>query len=745
MVSRVFIITPPARTSAGQTQTLEARLARSVASLFGVLYEDADFELTWVSELSRLTLNEVARGCASPSKPVDSKDRPPERAIDKQGLTARGEEIRPISPTAFQVFKYDTLAGAVLLACNKLYNGDVVNPIRQAMTYLKIAGGDRDERISESLRLQVTVAMILEAYSSAPAVFLAGIEARTTQRAYFNRNRTVSMHLPPSALGPAKCEINPHQAPANTNDRPSDQIASQFEFAILDSVIRDLKLQRGNDVIIDEAPRWSGVDGAVASELGRIIERIGSPDGRGALRIVEDEKQPGRRTMQAFVPIIYLVKPISDRMNRWVEDTNNQLLDIDVFNSLDPEAVLEHEPNDLVAQTTVLMLSWLICLCQKHAKLSDEGDWDVLVDAARRLQNYVDSAQQTPRFAAAPALVAHIRILSARLSLINRRQKFAPFEPGTESERDSRIADLGGTVDTLIEVAAAPDLRQLLGDGRYMDMLFENSEALNGVRRDLVDAVGAKQAQLRARVTEALERLWGTFRGISESWNKNVFQAMSEGHGSVDGEFAHRLHNYASFLAFDIADPDKLKRASTLLRAVVLVARNYDPGTPSSASSAIPRPHLLQFSLEVAANADAALSALYQAGGFKVDARTHAEYALEYVRAIAVMPSAIQRRVELTKTDNKSSDEPNYSDATTAVNIMTAYLAVVGNPDVSKEIVDHDKSILRHYYAIADTWTSKEERAYTALAERMKKLSKANAQYLTSIGCELDIGTKKGA
>lgn len=718
----MFKIVPPRRSSA-RGQAVELRLARSVAGLFGVDCAEPDYDWTWVSELSRLTLVEVAQGCPNRERGQNEQLRTP-----GSSQTPGSSVSRAISPTSLAGYGPDTLAAAVLSGCNYLY-GDVAAGIHRAFEILGVvrtgAGDDGGpaarhlpELPSPTLRLQLTAALLIEAYLAAPALFLAGAEARSLQRRYFHHNRHVQVPHTEDWDPPAKCELNPHNPLLDAENRDG------YEFAVIDATVRSLKLTAANGIMLQEAPERSGLAGTVASHLSEVIQGIGSPAGRGALRIVENPDNHKRRAMQAFVPTIDLAHAFAETVlpRLRVDDVATGCADgqtnTEVVSRFDP-ALLKSEPW-LIAQATVLAFWWLLRIVHSHQP--DQLGQEALVKAADQLSAYVAS---DPRFAGDP-LAACVEVTAAELALTRLRETFKP---------DNGTRDIEPAVQRLIHAIKTQDLRGNGSEARLMDLLFTSYEALNGVRRDLQESTGREQKDLLTNISDHLEKQWDIFFSLAEGWDPAVKPLRAADNSAVvpraslRGELAHRFHNFASYLGFDIEQPDHLEQASNLFRRTVLPARAYTPGEPRSAQMASPRPDMLQRSLEAAAHADAALALKYREAGFQQNAAKHAAYAREYARAISGMPEFITRRAALLPATEVGHERvatarvvPGYHDATTAVNLATAYRAAALTLGEAA-LTEADKSSCEDATAVAALWVMQADGSDTALARRLSRLT----------------------
>jgi hypothetical protein len=595
-------------------------------------------------------------------------------------------------------------------------------------------------------------ALVIEGYLAGPALFLGGCDARHVQRPFFDENRLVYVALADGDPA-ARCEIDPSAAPPNGPDRPKDEVARSFEFAILDQIVRSLELEPANGSPVDESPAWSRVAGAISSRLSRTVEQIGSSQGRGSLRIVEVAKS--RRTMQAFLPIKDVAHAFAQRtlpMIAYDDETfeNGLQPDAKFLERFDPACLADQPP--LAAQATALGFLWMARLYQEHHRPGDDDDYDVLITKVKELSELIKPmparekistrVKRTAKFAISemfrdqPGLVARAEVFAARLPVIQQRTKLKPFANDARS-----ISNLDRAIQRLEDATRSAALR--LDEARWMNVIFDNSEALNRVRRDLAKLETPDPTRLRARVTNQIEGLWDQFFEIARGWSTwDVESDLPD-----QGEFIDQLHNYASFRGLDEDSPDNLKLVSRICRAKLLPHRGYDINHFKSAASSIPRPSQLQYSLEVAASVDSRLARSYADAGFKRDASEHAGYAFGYLQALGSMPDLRKRITDLVPCDTKVAENDagsaanvvdtahrpldratrkkgaNFDDAQTAANI-SAYAAIW--PILPRLPVEEEKEEFKLFFKaahdLATAWARSEEGAGTALAHKIELL-----------------------
>jgi len=297
-----------------RSEIVATRLARKVAPLFGVVWENNPFGCTWLCDFSALTLAEIARGAPYPPRDIQSAmdatvarpegpdDGPAEvltwsRAGRAIWTPRRGPTPAAIAHATLNRFGPDTKAAVVLTGANRLLQ-DVTRAVANVCSYLTDGG------ISPELRLAVWAGLVLEAYRGQPALIVAAIEARAIQRAL-----TIPWTGQVSLLGQddwARCEIGATAGPGpdpSITRRPADP-HQPVSFDLFDATLPLLSLP----LPVQDGPLVSEADllDDVTSRWCRRLLQIGRP-GRGTAWVAEQGGQ--HRTLQTYVRVGSLVAP----------------------------------------------------------------------------------------------------------------------------------------------------------------------------------------------------------------------------------------------------------------------------------------------------------------------------------------------------------------------------------------------------------------------------------------------------
>lgn len=167
-----------------RAEIVPARLARKVGPLFGVSWDDSPFgHRTWVSDYSRITLSEIARGAPLPTRAQSAQlaglGGEPWRIVERIGITAHdGALPNEIANATLNRFGPDTRAAVVLTATNRL-----LDPVRRAIeAALDLLVAEDGSTLAPELRLAAWTVLIIETFRSQPALVVAGISARAIQR-----------------------------------------------------------------------------------------------------------------------------------------------------------------------------------------------------------------------------------------------------------------------------------------------------------------------------------------------------------------------------------------------------------------------------------------------------------------------------------------------------------------------------------------------------------------------------------
>ena len=295
---------------ARRADVVEVRVARKVATLFGLGSDIEPFRRSWVCDFTALTLAEIGRGAPSPDRSersqLDSAAAGP-GAQPSDGWRWSGRTVWSprdghvpgmLSNATLNRYGPDTKAGAVLAAANRLLRGSTA-AIAAACRHLADTG------CSPEIRLAVWAGLVLEVYRAQPALVVAAVQARQVQRslsahwgAQVDRGTATSVDAP--------CEIHP---PGGATDTATpDPAVSRWRptrFELVDDTLPELALAA------DSAPDGVGLMAAdalddIASAWCHRLLAIGRP-GRGVVWLTEDDS--GSRRAHAMVRVGAVVAP----------------------------------------------------------------------------------------------------------------------------------------------------------------------------------------------------------------------------------------------------------------------------------------------------------------------------------------------------------------------------------------------------------------------------------------------------
>ncbi|MFC0438065.1 hypothetical protein [Kutzneria buriramensis] len=256
-----------------RARIVAARIARKIAPLFGVVWPDSPFGLTWVCDYPALTLAEIGRGAPLPPR---SGGPVADRAVVAGPRRADGKPEKlpgELANATLQRFGPEAKAAVVLTGANRLL-APVTAAIGQAMTVLGPA-------LPPRLRLAGWAGMVLEAFRSQPALFAAAIQARAIQRAMLEG---WALPVPRTLSGRpfARCEIGATPGAGWVAGSP----LSPVDLDVVDHTLPALDRPTGHDTLASQSLGW--------------LAAFGTAHGDGYLWL--SETSPGHRVVEAFVP-----------------------------------------------------------------------------------------------------------------------------------------------------------------------------------------------------------------------------------------------------------------------------------------------------------------------------------------------------------------------------------------------------------------------------------------------------------
>jgi hypothetical protein len=572
-----------------RAEVAAARLARKIAPLFGVPWPGGPFgNRTWVSDYSKITLSEIARGAPLPTRAEAARLGAPGqdgwRLVERIGVAGKHATLpNEIANATLNRFGPDTRAAVVLTAVNRL-----LDPVRDAaQTALALLVDGSGTALPPRLRLAAWAGLVVETFRSQPALVAAGIHARAIQNELVE-----SWQLPLAAgldgLRLTRCEVGSEAVRSSTTARP-------FTLDIADGTLAALQVDEAAVDPDDDGPAALTRRLRAAETVDMLLRRLlaaGTPADSSHLWL--SEREPGQLAVEALLPSTGLV----DRfVHHYLQSSGSDRADGD-------------HPWVMPAVPSADRVAALPQLARRALLLA-------LVTVLQHIQNS-PAGREESRHDIVPVL-AEIAELAHR--------SLEPDDP-VAALTACRVADM--TVQTL-RADVRHDLRQPLDD-----LLTGLSRCEDLLRRGLLDRGAAAQAISSACVEilavrrisaqrpeagligpdeldERLRRSWLVFHDALEV---PVFSSAA-GVPRLPGLVGYHLQNYAAYLAASETESD-LRDAVDLFAGVVIPARQ-EYFTRSR--------HFLPLrnSLQVASRATTRLGEAARARGDHAEARSCAE------------------------------------------------------------------------------------------------------------------------
>jgi hypothetical protein len=303
-----------------RSEVVAARLARKVAPLFGVVWDQTPFGRTWVCDFAALTLAEIARGAPYPSRAEQARldgERPAGVAPDPWRWVGRAVWTRARAPTPAALAnatmnKYgpDTKSAVVLTGANRLLE-EATAAVAGVCRHLARTTCDAQAKLA------IWAGLVLEVYRAQPALVVAAVQTRTIQRSLTSR---WGDHLGRDGVGEggARCEVTARPGPGagvGTDETSADggEADSQHRpvsFDLVDATLPLLRLAPPDDATsavqsVDHAFTADTLDDIAAGWCRRLLQ-LGRP-GRGLVWLVEDDA--GHRTVRCYLRVGAIVAP----------------------------------------------------------------------------------------------------------------------------------------------------------------------------------------------------------------------------------------------------------------------------------------------------------------------------------------------------------------------------------------------------------------------------------------------------
>ena len=572
-----------------RAEIVPARLARKVGPLFGVPWDRSPFgHRTWVSDHSRITLSEIARGAPLPTRAQSAQLPPTEdgtwRLHDRVGLTGPGAALpNEIANATLNRFGPDTRSAVLLTATNRL-----LDPVRRGIDASVALLVDHDGGpLSAELRLAAWAALVVETFRSQPALVAAGMSARAVQR-----ELVAAWELPrsPRLAGTplTRCEISAPDR-AGSPSRPCDLDVADATFAALHPDTthgRTLAQRLRHDEIVDRLLRSLRAAGTLqdASHLWLSERRDGE--------VVVEAMVPPTRLVQDFLAQVTEPEPGPDRLPR-----------------VPGAATVRSLP---VLGRRALLIGLLAVL--RHVQSVPERRERTRDDVVAALTSIAALAADVLPVDDPAAVV--VRCRTALMTV--------------QTLRHDTANDLGGPVRDLLDgvdrCAAALDAG-VLDRGAAAEIIGAANIEVNIVRRTrALDTDGGLPAP--DDLDHWLHTRWNTYLTALEVTPEDLAEPDAERLGMI----GYHLHNYAAFLTWHPDSPAHLAAAARLFRDVVLPARERFRAGGGGFEP-------LRHSLQVATRATGALATAAIAGGDAAGARAWAGQGLVWTRRALADPS----------------------------------------------------------------------------------------------------------
>lgn len=554
-----------------RSEIVPARLARKLAPLFGVVWQDGPFGTqTWVCDYNKITLSEIARGAPLPSRGQGARWRaaPGEWAIIDR--VAVGPLPNEIPNATLNRFGPDTKAAVVLTAANRLL-APVARAVDAALGLLIAADGSA---LPVRLRLAAWAALLLEVFRTQPALLAAAIRARTIQRELL-----VEWHLPLAdflaELPLTRCEVGgPHP------DARSGSASRPRELDVADRTVRGLGVTAADEVV---------------DRLLRQLMAVGTRQSSSHLWL--SERAAEELVVEALVPPTELVSRYVDQLGHLLDDgpAGRELLP-----RVPPAAELSALP--LLARRAVLIS---------------------LVTVLRQVQFDAEQRERTrtaivPLFAQVGALATESLGPDDPLTVLARCRM---ADMTVHTLRHDRRHDLAGPVAELM--AQVQRCIELVDSGVVDRGAAAEAISSANVEVNIVRRTNAAHPGSTLPAPEDLDTwLRGSWRAFQRTLEIDRHRPTAEDSRLAIG---HHLHNYASYLTTHADSEPDLLAAVELFEHTVIPARElYWTRTHSF----LP----LRQSLQIASRATTMLSRRAAEAGHPAQARHWAAQGYAWIR-----------------------------------------------------------------------------------------------------------------
>lgn len=576
-------------------EILPARLAQNIAPLFGVPWPAGPFGLrTWVSDFSRITLSELARGAPLPTRSqIRTLRQEPAgtwRMEDRTAISGRSTTLPCEIPNAsLNRFGPDTRAAVVLAAANRLLE-PVADGIGVALQMLRGADG---EPLPLGSGLVAWAGLVLETFRGQPALVAASIRARAIQRELVDR---WDLPIGSADVTLTRCEIGSAESAAAT-DRP--RVLNVADLTLdrlggpLDQALQASEPGSGSS----DTAGLAAVDRDRRSELVGILLRsllaLGTPDDASHLWL-------SRRSAETVV-VEALVSP-TGLLDRFVRRACRHLGVEPVGTFPLPSVPTSAELSTLPLLGRRAMLIALLAVL-RHTQYTPGGRESTRAEILPLLDLVADLAGTVLTADDPVAVVSRCRVADMRVQTLRANAR---------NDLRGPLAELRAAVARVRALAASGALDR----GAAAEAISSANVELNVVRWS--------NALHPDAGLPPVDELDGELRGNWRAYHDVLELPLDAAGGAKERAAGFHLHNYAAFLARSTDGAD-LEEALRLFTDVVLPAREaFFERTGSF------RP--LRHSLQVASRATTSLAEAAAHRGHLATARRFAATGLAWLR-----------------------------------------------------------------------------------------------------------------
>lgn len=615
-----------------RSEIIPTRLARKVAPLFGVVWEQNTFSRTWVCDYGALTLAEIARGAPFPSREeqiaLDAAAEP--GATWQHSGRAIWTPRREPTPTALSnasINRYgpDTKAAAVLTGVNMLLR-DATDAIDNVCRHMHATG------VAAGIRCAVWAGLVLEAYRAQPALVTAGIQARAVQRSLkFPWRSVVDAH---SVTDAARCEVNFGVEHVEAHQ--------PHRLDLIDATLPSLNLPMAPSSH-DATTSSSDVLEAIADRWVQRLLQVGRP-GRGIVWLTD--RPPGHREVQVYLRVGSVVAPfVAELQHLWDEEEPGRLY---------------RPAEDLDDSAPTVRRAQLIAvhIAVNYLRFRDD-----------LLQGPYNLRRETRATVAAAARQAHV-LLGPDDPVMTTLGAYASYLTLTDLNRAQPPQD---------RAAVAAAAQEVLDHQRLVVDAWREKRLDPGTVAYLLEIMNVEVN----RAVNTLDDPRKAGDALAENWRHHFAARGIDPDGDLDlltDAHQYHLNNFTAYLS-TLGDPWQLRRAYQLQRLVAGIRERVAEAEPAGYVAKYTSSRIAH---EVAARIAAAL--LDSAG--PAEAAEVLEAALSHVEGVLANPT-IERL--LLQPD---AEAPIVWTALSVLPLM-AVAARSGHPRLTPSLVDRGLALLK--------------------------------------------------